>query len=219
MAPSRPTAACGRVLDRLPAASDDFVSAAYGDGNVDFPVHMAFKSYGYKDTVEAVIRANTILDCWGGDMYHRQKDSSTWGYVVDDGPKECSTPIWNNDDCDTRHIRLYATEPRGFNYSTSSWKYYTLASVHRDVNECDTVQQLNQDHGWGENVEEYFSSLFAGLGYLVTETYDINTEDGRWQSSDAGREEQYFQSDGRLTVVRIPNCAGCGEPPPIGDED
>jgi hypothetical protein len=203
----------------------------YADAtNVDWPVHVIFTRSAFVGKVETVIRNNTILDCWGGFMNLRHRDlTTTYIWSTDDGPKECETPPNNDDDCDTRHIRFYATASRQANYGGLDWRYYVLATVHRDLNECngnfnyfpDLPHESNQDHGWGENVEGYFQHLFAGLGYTVYPDSEwLDNAENQWQEIDFGREEHYFQSDGYATVIQIPSCPTCEEPPdpPPGGE-
>jgi len=162
----------------------DGESSSYDADNVDWPINMLF----YNNA-----NVGKVMDIyWGGawpasNMYLYCDDGGGWVVDSETGSKsgDILTP--------TRyHMRIYADD--GYRMYNTSYGYYCIASIHKDVNEGLPYAE----YGWSEDMEDYVCDYADNEGYTVYEDYSsYGNQIYEWQGN------HYYQSNGYASAVNV----------------
>lgn len=170
--------------------------------NVDWPMSLLFWNNAEIDKVKNLLSSNYPFK--GGicasDQHARLKDS---------GPNDTAYYHWDKDDgiksicCPegeyANHMRLYAAGDLNHNQMYNLyWRYYVIASTHKDMNEPECTAGLPTSYGYNEDAEYLAYLIWGWLGHYGV--YDQQS----WanaQNGDYG--VHHLRNDGSATTLEV----------------
>ncbi|HTU13665.1 MAG TPA: hypothetical protein VMF31_00580 [Solirubrobacterales bacterium] len=183
--------------------------------NVDWPVTMIFLGQSSVNKVKKLFEKP--FSSTGGAMYFRAMEDlehyvrpewtrwgSPWWYTDSDKGRKtglCSSGTLPRMKFSTEHYRIYG-HPYYDGWYTPSWGWFTVATTHVDVRECDQI--ANRDYYCcSEQTENRLANLAASrLGRKRVKRDKVNLFNA--DSGNTVDGNHTFETDGKATVVWLP---------------